>query len=408
MFKKAVDSHNATKSQQPKPAQQQPLFSAKAGPTAPQQPKLGQSILQTAKTTRPLSTGSGNIGRVDSMIGLGYGASDQRASTNTAGLKRTSSGLMKALGAQDAFGEKQPPSMPTRGSQQDPLVIDDVSPKNSSYEAAAQAVYFDEDDFDSDIDLDIDDPTTKGSVNYPSLPSVNISAKPDSGHGSQITHKPTPQPTQAIPWSSSPPEHFETHPQAAALRKFTYSNQKEDEGLRPVKRRTLPWAEEEERKRAANAAKNAHLHTPLPNGSSSKYAWDASASKMQEAKKNHRETQKAKTTKTPGGLLDEFKKKKSLSRVFLSDEQQSVLNMVVEGQKSVFFTGSAGTGKSVLLREIITSLKKKYQRETDRVAVTASTGLAACNIGGVTLHSFAGIGIGKEPVEELVKKIKRN
>jgi ATP-dependent DNA helicase PIF1 len=40
--------------------------------------------------------------------------------------------------------------------------------------------------------------------------------------------------------------------------------------------------------------------------------------------------------------------------------------------------------------------------------VTASTGLAACNIGGVTLHSFAGIGLGKEPAEDLVKKIRRN
>lgn len=40
--------------------------------------------------------------------------------------------------------------------------------------------------------------------------------------------------------------------------------------------------------------------------------------------------------------------------------------------------------------------------------MTASTGLAACNIGGVTLHSFAGIGLGKEPAEDLVKKIRRN
>lgn len=67
-----------------------------------------------------------------------------------------------------------------------------------------------------------------------------------------------------------------------------------------------------------------------------------------------------------------------------------------------------GTGKSVLLREIITALRGKYQREPDRVAVTASTGLAACNIGGVTLHSFAGIGLGKESAEDLVKKIRRN
>jgi hypothetical protein len=39
-----------------------------------------------------------------------------------------------------------------------------------------------------------------------------------------------------------------------------------------------------------------------------------------------------------------------------------------------------GTGKSVLLREIIAALRRKYAREPDRVAVTASTGLAACNI----------------------------
>jgi len=69
---------------------------------------------------------------------------------------------------------------------------------------------------------------------------------------------------------------------------------------------------------------------------------------------------------------------------------------------------AVGTGKSVLMREIITNLRKKYAREPDRVAVTASTGLAACNVGGVTLHSFGGIGLGKEAAPELVKKIRRN
>ena len=35
-------------------------------------------------------------------------------------------------------------------------------------------------------------------------------------------------------------------------------------------------------------------------------------------------------------------------------------------------------------------------------------GIAACNIGGVTIHSFAGIGLGQESADELVKKIRRN
>ena len=36
------------------------------------------------------------------------------------------------------------------------------------------------------------------------------------------------------------------------------------------------------------------------------------------------------------------------------------------------------------------------------------SGIAACNIGGVTLHSFAGIGIGTEGVGSLVQRIKKN
>lgn len=98
----------------------------------------------------------------------------------------------------------------------------------------------------------------------------------------------------------------------------------------------------------------------------------------------------------------------SVGKVFLSKEQRVVHDRVVNQGKSVFFTGSAGTGKSVVLREIIKGLRQKYQTKTDAVAVTASTGIAACNIGGVTLHSFAGCGLGLEPVETLVTKVKRN
>jgi ATP-dependent DNA helicase PIF1 len=67
-----------------------------------------------------------------------------------------------------------------------------------------------------------------------------------------------------------------------------------------------------------------------------------------------------------------------------------------------------GTGKSVLLREIIKTLRKKYSKSYDAVAVTASTGMAACNIGGVTIHSFAGIGLGIETAEELATKVRKN
>ena len=62
----------------------------------------------------------------------------------------------------------------------------------------------------------------------------------------------------------------------------------------------------------------------------------------------------------------------------------------------------------MLLREIIKSLKKRYAASGDAVAVTASTGIAACNIGGVTLHSFAGVGLAIEKPDVLVAKVKKN
>ncbi|KAI0735514.1 PIF1-like helicase-domain-containing protein [Earliella scabrosa] len=85
----------------------------------------------------------------------------------------------------------------------------------------------------------------------------------------------------------------------------------------------------------------------------------------------------------------------------LSPDQLYVLSKVKNGE-SVFFTGSAGTGKSVLLREII---KACGGRPSMKLAVTASTGIASVNIGGCTLHSWAGIQLGKEDKEVLVGKI---
>ncbi|CAG8747072.1 5094_t:CDS:2, partial [Acaulospora colombiana] len=66
------------------------------------------------------------------------------------------------------------------------------------------------------------------------------------------------------------------------------------------------------------------------------------------------------------------------------------------------------TGKSVLLRTIIKSMRKKYFKSSDAVAVTASTGIAACNIGGITLHSFGGVGLGTETAPELAGKVRKN
>lgn len=66
------------------------------------------------------------------------------------------------------------------------------------------------------------------------------------------------------------------------------------------------------------------------------------------------------------------------------------------------FSGSAGTGKSFLLRYIVKTLPP------DVTMVTASTGASACLIGGVTLHSFAGIGIGECTVERSIEIVSKS
>lgn len=98
-------------------------------------------------------------------------------------------------------------------------------------------------------------------------------------------------------------------------------------------------------------------------------------------------------------------RKKVKIPIILSKEQETVIDLAEKGH-NIFYTGSAGTGKSVLLREMIKVLKKQYGPE--KVAVTASTGLAACNIGGITVHSFAGIGLGNGDVTKLYRKVRRS
>ncbi|OWR45330.1 ATP-dependent DNA helicase PIF1 isoform X2 [Danaus plexippus] len=81
----------------------------------------------------------------------------------------------------------------------------------------------------------------------------------------------------------------------------------------------------------------------------------------------------------------------------LNEEQTRVLEACLSG-KNIFFTGSAGTGKSFLLKRIVAALPP------DVTMATASTGVAACHIGGTTLHAFAGIGDGSGTVEKLCER----
>jgi len=68
--------------------------------------------------------------------------------------------------------------------------------------------------------------------------------------------------------------------------------------------------------------------------------------------------------------------------------QREALDILKTG-RNVFLTGAAGSGKTHTLREYISYLKGINAS----VAITASTGIAATHMGGMTIHSWSGIGI---------------
>lgn len=74
------------------------------------------------------------------------------------------------------------------------------------------------------------------------------------------------------------------------------------------------------------------------------------------------------------------------------------------GGRNCFLTGMAGTGKSTLLRRFITETTK-------RVDITAPTGVAALNVGGMTIHRFCGMMLGPQPGqtnEEYFDQLRRD
>jgi ATP-dependent DNA helicase PIF1 len=79
----------------------------------------------------------------------------------------------------------------------------------------------------------------------------------------------------------------------------------------------------------------------------------------------------------------------------ISDEARFLAH--AHGGRNMFLTGMAGTGKSTLLRQFITECS---QLPTPRkVDVTAPTGVAALNVGGMTIHRFCGMMLGPGPGE---------
>lgn len=83
--------------------------------------------------------------------------------------------------------------------------------------------------------------------------------------------------------------------------------------------------------------------------------------------------------------------------------QQDALDILKLGH-NVYLTGSAGSGKTYVLHAYIDYLKK----QGITVGITASTGVAATQIDGITINSWSGLGIRNElsddDIDELLKR----
>lgn len=83
----------------------------------------------------------------------------------------------------------------------------------------------------------------------------------------------------------------------------------------------------------------------------------------------------------------------------LTQKQQEAFDYMAEG-KNVFLTGPSGTGKSMVIHTF-----KKIFGPHKNIAITSTTGISALLIGGTTLHSYLGIGLGQGSAEKLADDI---
>jgi ATP-dependent DNA helicase PIF1 len=88
----------------------------------------------------------------------------------------------------------------------------------------------------------------------------------------------------------------------------------------------------------------------------------------------------------------------------MDEDQERAVNLAKSG-KSFFLTGAGGTGKSYVIQNIV----KALNTDGRDVALTAMTGCAALLLGkgAKTLHSWAGIGLGKESAEVILMKLRK-
>jgi ATP-dependent DNA helicase PIF1 len=94
---------------------------------------------------------------------------------------------------------------------------------------------------------------------------------------------------------------------------------------------------------------------------------------------------------------------KKYSKESLTAEQRLVFDKVAENCQNIFITSPAGCGKSYLIKTIYSELQ-----QTKNVALTSLTGVSANILGGQTLHSYLGIGLGTASFKKLLDRLEKS
>ena len=74
----------------------------------------------------------------------------------------------------------------------------------------------------------------------------------------------------------------------------------------------------------------------------------------------------------------------------LDRTQRQTIDIFQSGY-NLFITGSAGTGKSFIVKQLIKNYNANNPDNSDGMSVTSTTGLSSLNINGRTIHSWSGI-----------------
>lgn len=94
-------------------------------------------------------------------------------------------------------------------------------------------------------------------------------------------------------------------------------------------------------------------------------------------------------------LKDTFDNVTAKAPDYMKPIYRDILKALAQG-KNIFLTAPGGCGKTYLLNQLSKSLGST-------ITLTATTGVAALNIGGATIHSTLGLGLGNKSVDAMLK-----